>query len=291
MMRTKHPLSLVASAFAVLMLFCTSMRAQDPGGNDFTNAVLEAAAAVVSNAIAQLGDMAVTNEVSESNDLSQAEQSSESATALNDTNLQSTGPGRSLVGPSESRRQWILRQRAGTAGSNEPGSTAKSSETNAAVLADFRVVKPDYSTFKLILERNVFDPNRAPRRQGNQPKPRTLDSLTLVGIMSYDKGTFAFFDGSSSEYKKAVKLADTIAGHKLTSIEPNSVKLSAGTNQVELRVGMQLHREEGGDWTVSAQHEIYAANSTPTATARASAAPSGSENDVLERLRKKREQE
>jgi len=285
MTRIKHSLSLLPSVFASLMLLGTHLEAQD--ANDFTNAVLEAAAVVVSNAIAQLGEMTLTNDMTASNDVSQADQGSD-ANSLSDTNPQSTGPGRSLVGPSESRRQWILRQRAGAPGSNEAGPTPKSSDTNTAVVADFRVVKPDYSTFKLILDRNIFDPNRFPRRSGSQPRSKTLDSLTLVGVMSYEKGTFAFFDGSSAEYKKAVKLSDTIAGHKITSIEPNSVKLSAGTNQLELRVGMQLRRDEGGDWSVSAPRETYAANSAPTASP---AAPSGADNDVLERLRKKREQE
>ena len=31
--------------------------------------------------------------------------------------------------------------------------------------------------------------------------------MTLVGTMTYEKGTFAFFDGSSSEYRKALKRA------------------------------------------------------------------------------------
>ena len=289
MRQIKHPLLLLGSAVAFLLQPCTYLRAQDPTANDFTNAVLEAAAAAVSNAIVQLGEISLTNDIAASNDVSQADQGSESGNNFDDTNLPSTGPGRSLVGPSESRRQWILRQRAGAPGSNNSGSTAKSPDSNAVAVADFRVIKPDYSTFKLILERNIFDPNRVHRGPGSQPRPRTVDSLTLVGIMSYEKGTFAFFDGSSSEYKKAVKLSDTIAGHKITRIEPNAVILSAGTNQVELRVGMRLHREEGGDWIVSAQQESYAAaSSTPTAS---SAAPGSADNDVLERLRKKREQE
>ena len=54
--------------------------------------------------------------------------------------------------------------------------------------------------------------------------------MTLVGTMTYEKGTFAFFDGSSSEYRKALKRAGIIAGYKLTSIAANSVELASGTN-------------------------------------------------------------
>ena len=62
--------------------------------------------------------------------------------------------------------------------------------------------------------------------------------------MTYEKGTFAFFDGTSSEYKKALKLADAIAGYKVTNIAPNGVKLASGTNELDLSVGAQLRREE-----------------------------------------------
>ena len=77
--------------------------------------------------------------------------------------------------------------------------------------------------------------------------------MTLVGTMTYEKGTFAFFDGTSSDYKKALKLTDTIAGYKVTTIAPNGVKLASGTNEVELSVGAQLRREEDGPWLLAGQ--------------------------------------
>jgi len=88
-----------------------------------------------------------------------------------------------------------------------------------------------------------------------------------------------------------VKVNDMVGGYKVTRIEPNSVDLLAGTNRVALRVGMQLRREEGGAWIPSSQSEIYAANSTPSASAHSDPSSNGADNDILERLRKKREQE
>src|SRR2546421_1583725 len=54
----------------------------------------------------------------------------------------------------------------------------------------------DYSAFKLITERNIFNSHRsarytAPRESGPQAR---VDSFALVGTMSYEKGPFAFFD-------------------------------------------------------------------------------------------------
>ncbi len=77
--------------------------------------------------------------------------------------------------------------------------------------------------------------------------------------MSYEKGTFAFFDGTSSEYQKVLKLTDSIAGYKVTNIAPNSVKLVSGTNELELNVGEQLRREENGPWLLASQSASYAA--------------------------------
>src|ERR1022692_4192324 len=109
----------------------------------------------------------------------------------------------------------------------------------------------DYASFKVIVDRNIFDPNRVPHRAGEpivRRVPPSFDSLTLVGTMTYEKGTFAFFDGTSSEYKKALKLADAIAGYKVTNIAPTGVKLASGTNVMDLIVGAQLRREEDGPW-------------------------------------------
>jgi len=270
-----------------LLLGAFSAQAQNDTADNPTNAVLEAAATIVSNALAQLSELSMTNEVG-SNGLAQAEEASAGTNAIGDTNFASSPQ----LGPRESRRQWLLRQRAGAPGTNEPGNPNDIDQTNATAYSAFRPAKPEFSAFKLITDRNIFDPNRVPHRPGGlQPAPKTVESFALVGVMSYEKGTFAFFDGTSSDYRKAVKVADTIAGYKVTNIDANTIKLLAGTNLVELRVGMQLRREEGGGWVPSSQSESYAANSTPSAAAHADPPASGADNDVLERLHKKREQE
>ncbi len=158
----------------------------------------------------------------------------------------------------------------------------------------------DYAFFKLIVDRNIFDPNRFPRRgSGPHTPPKSFDSLTLVGTMSYEKGMFAFFDGTSAEYKKALRLADAIAGYKVANISPNSVKLAAGTNQLELSVGAQLRREEDGPWRLASQFASYedtpASTSTnavaTTSTAGSDTASAGAQSEIIKRLMQKREKE
>jgi hypothetical protein len=135
--------------------------------------------------------------------------------------------------------------------------------------------------------------------------PKTVDALTLVGTMSYEKGSFAFFDGTSAEYKKALKLTDAIAGYKVTNIAPDRVWLAAGTNELELHVGMQLRREEEGPWLLASQSTSYAAPPASTSTNTAAAASAtataavtgsdtasgGSESDIIKKLMQRREKE
>jgi hypothetical protein len=120
----------------------------------------------------------------------------------------------------------------------------------------------------------------------------------LLGTLSYEKGSFAFFEGTSSEYRKVLKPAETIAGHKIVEIAPTHLRLEAGGREIELPVGMQMRREDDGDWTVSARSETSGHMGQPAAPAEApeagssSAAESGGdESDVLKRLLQKREQE
>jgi len=158
----------------------------------------------------------------------------------------------------------------------------------------------EYAAFRVIVDRNIFDPNRIPRRGPNGPRtpPRIFDAVTLVGTMTYEKGTFAFFDGTSPEYKKALRLTDMIAGYKVASITPNSVKLASGTNQFELNVGSGLRREESGPWQPAGQFSSYeslstsnSTNSTPSTSPGSDTASAGAESDVLKRLMQKREKE
>ena len=167
------------------------------------------------------------------------------------------------------------------------GFAARAQQTNRASEADF-------SSFQVISERNIFNPNRTARhKRGNQPQP-VADAFSLVGTMSYAKGTFAFFDGTSSEYRKVVTNAEAIAGYKVTDITPSTVKLANGDKQLLMKVGTQMRREEKGSWQLAATSElpVETTENADAAPAEPSASDSDSGgNDVLKRLMKQREQE
>ncbi len=132
--------------------------------------------------------------------------------------------------------------------------------------------KVELADFKVVYERNIFNPKRsargAPEPKKETARPARVDSLSLVGIMAYDKGVFAFFDGSSSSFKKAVQEGEGVGDLKLVRIEPSQVVLEARTNKLTLEIGSQLRREDGGVWHAGGRAESsdsYVSASRPTA--------------------------
>jgi hypothetical protein len=256
-------------------------------------------------------DMAPSNDLTATNNLPQASVPAPGGDRPNrfirpeDSN-RSPGSSQSQKDDRRSRGRRSSRSRSDQSGSNGSASDYSSrgdrSQTNGVGGTNNGPVSLDYAAFKLIVDRNIFDPNRYPHRPGApsvRPPPKSVDYVSLVGTMSYEKGTFAFFDGTSSDYKKALKLTDSIVGYKVTNITPNAVRLASGTNEINLSVGSQLRREEDGPWRLSSQVVSYSATPALTATNGAPStnatgsdiAPGGAESDILKRLMQKREKE
>jgi hypothetical protein len=179
-----------------------------------------------------------------------------------------------------------------------PRSMAAAQDTNAPSGTDFQ-------SFRMISERNIFNANRSRARSRScaPERPPKIDSFTLVGTITYEKGTFAFFEGSSSAFKKVAKCNETIAGYKVAEIGVNHVRLEADGKQLELPVGMQMRREDEGEWQRVARSESSSSTSSnrsggssenraASASKEAgSSAASGDESEILKRLLQKREEE
>lgn len=118
-------------------------------------------------------------------------------------------------------------------------------------------LKLTFDSFRMVSDRNIFNPNRYARGT-SRPTTRTssqsaarVESLSLVGVLAYEKGYYAFFDGTRSEYKQALEAGGTIGQYKVTQVTPDKVQLTLGTNTFDLKVGMQMRREDEGDWFMS----------------------------------------
>ena len=161
-----------------------------------------------------------------------------------------------------------------------------------------------FESFRIISERNIFNQNRSPRsaRRGpekSRPVP-VVQSLSLVGTMSYEKGNFAFFDGSSSDYKKSVKAGEKIADYEVKEIKPSCVKIANDKQEFEIKVGQQLRREDEGEWQLSTASSRVAGRTNGSSgsnasgeqsTAATSSPGNTSEDEALKRLMEKRAKE
>lgn len=160
------------------------------------------------------------------------------------------------------------------------------------------VSRPTVETFRLIHERNIFDPNRASRAsrsRRNSETPRTVrtESFTLVGTLIHEKGSFAFFDSSTSDYRKTVPIGEKLAGYQIAEIASSGIKMVAAGGTNDLPVGAQMRREDEGEWKMS----LPAASRRPlsvasgSSTVKAEDASFAEEAELLKRLMQKREQE
>jgi len=154
---------------------------------------------------------------------------------------------------------------------------AVASSLGAAAKPAGKPAPGDYAAFKTIATRNIFNSTRRERRPVAAKPPR-VDSFALTGTLSYEKGTFAFFDGSSSAYRKVLKPEGTIAGYKVTDISSEAAMLEANGKQIELRVGGQLRRVGQGEWAVATNPVAYAMSSKRKSTVAARSGSSKADN-------------
>ncbi len=148
-----------------------------------------------------------------------------------------------------------------------------------------------FDAFRLIVDRNVFNPNRAARtRAAPEEKPPRVDEIALVGTMNYAKGLVAFFESADASFKKTVSPGDSIAGYKVERIFSDGVDLTREGSALTLKVSHQLRRVEGGDWAVN----VPVTPDGPGLRSPASVAPAeipADASDVLKRLLKKRDKQ
>ncbi len=181
----------------------------------------------------------------------------------------------------------------GNAAENVRPPRASRSSTNAPAPSG-----AGFENFKIIPERNIFNPNRRQRSDfRSERREDPVQYFSLVGAMQYEGKTVAFFDGSKSDFRKAFEKDSSIEGFKLVQISPKSVMLADKTNQFQLSVGMQMRRQGEDAWQMvsgNAAPTLSASNTNLASAGSASDSSSGnggSNDDILKRLLKKREEE
>jgi hypothetical protein len=181
---------------------------------------------------------------------------------------------------------------------NSPPETAKSNEPSGGL---------DMKSFEVVSKRNMFNPGRSPKvTSAPSPRPKRVETFTLTGTLSYDKGDFAIFEGTASEYRKSLKVSEKIAGYKIKEIAADHVILNASSNKtIFLPVGSQMRKIEGEGWVFKKMAEISSDNSNSTSgpgsatvgaaatTPSTSASSTGgdAQSDIIKRLMARRASE
>jgi len=175
-----------------------------------------------------------------------------------------------------------------------PKSTTKPAKTaeRAKVMVP---AAPTFETYRLVGDRNIFNPNRIGRsRSSEAPAPRN-DVISFVGTMQYEKGLFAFFDSPDAAYRKALNEGGALGKFTVKGITADSVELERDAKPLTLRMGQQLRRPEGGEWSVVAadvvRSEARAAEAAANPGPGAPLAIPADASDALRRLMEKRQQQ
>ncbi len=129
-----------------------------------------------------------------------------------------------------------------------------------------------FEAFEIILNRNIFDPNRTADRRKLSPaeeaaavKPDLVESATeengvddfkseevaLVGTLIDGSTAVAFFTSDSSDFKTVAQRGEMVGEFRLAEIGTGSVKLESEGKKIELPVGSRMSSQRNGDWIIA----------------------------------------
>jgi len=117
---------------------------------------------------------------------------------------------------------------------------------------------PQFETFKILLTRNIFDPQRRPgerrasrHREDTAVTTSTTERISLDGVL-IDKGlAVAFFEGTDASNTATVHLGSQFIGHRLVEVRTDRVRLEKKGRTLELPVAGQLSRSDQGEWEIA----------------------------------------
>jgi len=168
----------------------------------------------------------------------------------------------------------------------------KALAANAGPLTDFSTLVAKLS------QRNIFNPYRVKNVPYTNTVVRTRQVISewfsLQGTSRNDDVWAAFFDGTSSQYRRTLQTGDTIAGYTIAEIAADYIMLAAASNKtVKLPMQAQMKRTGAGPWSVgrSAYNPMASESSGDAAlidTVTNDSGGGGAATDALRRLMAKR---
>ena len=179
---------------------------------------------------------------------------------------------------------------AASADAKAPATKTAATPASASAKAS-SAANGSFDSFRLIGDRNIFDPNRRSRTRSasNEPAAPTGDTIAFVGTMDYDQGIYAFFDSSDARYRKVLPEGGKLAEFVVKHVAARSVDLTRDDKVLSLQITQQLHRPDGGDWAVTGASPAPTV-STATGGDAAPAIPADA-SDILKRLMEQRQKQ
>jgi hypothetical protein len=234
-----------------------------------------------SSAVAALLALALTARAAENSgsatNLAPAVRAVESSGSANNTPPPAPEPSRETSrdsSPDSSRDSSRSSSRDSSSRSRKSYSSSRNSSSRDSSSSPSREISPggklDFSSFKILSERNIFNPDRYNRSSSRPPSPppeaprpsSPSEAFSLVGTLASERGFTAFFDGTSSSFRKALKPDDTIGGLRVRSIGKTQVVLASANAELVVKVGNQLRRYDQGEWQVSGESGSYSSTRT-----------------------------
>jgi hypothetical protein len=173
----------------------------------------------------------------------------------------------------------------------------------SAVVAPVPPMPRDYSIFNY---RSLFMRGRVPAagrdagrsRESSSSSDRTVDgfrtpeeAFIFNGVTQTDEGAEAFIENLSTKKVSLVRVGQSIATGKITGISIHTLQYTAGGKSIRIEIGQNLAGVVAEPSTaVSATSATQPADAPPGTPGASPPIPGGTE-DILERLRKRREAE
>ena len=157
---------------------------------------------------------------------------------------------------------------------------------------------PDFSEFRIILERNIFDPGRTPgygNAARSRERPPETERLYLKGVLIQKGAALAFFEGTKAAYNAIRTTGESIGEFKISHIHTERIIIEGEGRRIEIPVGSGLMKEEGREWELSAALHS-SAQSIPEPKNAASTegnAPGDDEamSDIMKKMMERRQKE
>lgn len=138
--------------------------------------------------------------------------------------------------------------------------------------------KPKLDEFKILIERNIFDPNRRPNYMPPPPSatPPEQPKIALAGVFLDPSETVAIFEGTRPEYNVAIHQGGILMGYRLSKIHPDKVQLTMDGTKLEMPVAAKLVLNTRNVWELTTDTTPLLGYSSPSSSSSYSSYSSSS---------------